>query len=298
MSKLFVGIDIGGTNIEFAFLKDGVKHRMTIPTNSSDQGSHIIPEMASLINEYIGNNNCELLGIGVAVPGVVTAEGYTRICVSLHWENFNIRDEIKKYFDVPVYIVNDANAAALGEKFYGEAQNSKNSITITLGTGIGGGIILNGDIYTGSHDISGEIGHMQILSDSDTYCPCGGKKCLETYVSRKGFERQIGTEVSVKEIFEYAKNDNPYYVSFLRENFKHLAKVLLNLSIALDIETIVIGGGFSNAGSYLSDLIFNLMKGDAPSFTILPQVVTSTLKEDAGVLGVLGYVKEKENGRY
>lgn len=298
MSKLFVGVDIGGTNIEMAFLIEDKHYRKTMPTNISNQGTNIIPEIASAINKYTKEMNCELSGIGVAVPGVVNAEGYTEICVSLQWVNFNIKDEIKKYFSVPIYIINDANAAALGEKYYGSARAIENSLTITLGTGIGGGIVLNGEIYTGTHDIAGEIGHIQIDSDIETYCPCGGRKCLETFVSKKGFERQLGSEMSVKEIFENAKNDDPYYVSFLRVNFKSLAKVLLNLSIVLDIETIVIGGGFSNAGDYLSNLIFDLMKEDAPEFVTVPQVTISTLKEDAGVMGVLGYVKEKEHGRY
>ncbi|CAM3624067.1 ROK family protein [Erysipelothrix urinaevulpis] len=295
MNNLFVGVDLGGTNIEIAIMNGESISRLSFPTDTTHNGRNIIPDIAKHIQEYADNNTGVIRAVGLAIPGVIDDSGYTEICVNLNWHKKNVIKEFKDYLDTNVYVMNDANASALGEYYYGLAKGFPNSMTITLGTGVGSGLILNHQIHQGSHALAGEFGHIHIETDQKTTCPCGGQNCLETYVSKSGLERQVSEPITVKEMFDLAKGGDEQYRSLLEKNFKHLSHAILNLYVVLDLDLVVISGGISNAGDFLLELITQEMVKYKPDYLPTPIVKQSRLIEDAGVMGMLGYVKEKES---
>ena len=193
--KWLVGVDIGGTTIKIAFINQNgeIKHKWEIETNKSDKGHHIPADIAKSIDQTLNQldqNKSKLIGIGVGAPGPVNfTNGSIEVAVNLGWKNFHLKDLLEMETSLPVIVENDANMAAIGEMWKGAGEGSKNLICVTLGTGVGGGIIVNGEIVHGVNGAGGEIGHITSVVENGALCNCGKSGCLETIASATGIVR-------------------------------------------------------------------------------------------------------------
>jgi len=194
MSKYIIGTDIGGTSVKLGlFTSDGqLVHKWEIRTDRSDSGKKVPGDIAKSVKETLearGIENGDVVGMGVGVPGPVKSDGTVMKCANLGWGIFNVADKMKELTGLPCTAVNDANAAALGEMWQGTAKGFKNLVFVTLGTGVGGGIIVDGKVISGTHGGGGEIGHIFVEPDEQDVCGCGCKGHLEQYASATGLCR-------------------------------------------------------------------------------------------------------------
>lgn len=193
--KYGFGVDIGGTTIKIGlFSVDGyLMEKWEIPTNKTDNGKYILTKIADFINRTIeskGIEKSDVIGVGLGVPGPVNKNGFVSVCVNLGWNSLNVEKEFHEISGLPVKVGNDANVAALGEMWQGAGKEYQDVLMVTLGTGVGGGCVLNGQIVSGIHGAGGEIGHMPVNDDEKTPCNCGNHGCLEQYVSATGIVTQ------------------------------------------------------------------------------------------------------------
>ncbi|MBR6159133.1 MAG: ROK family protein, partial [Lachnospiraceae bacterium] len=201
MDKRVIGVDIGGTTVKLGiFSADGeLLDKWEIPTRTEDNGAGILPDIAASVTDKLAAANKtaeDVIGIGISVPGPVDDNGIVHMCVNLGWGEFDIDEEMKKYINVPVFAGNDANAAALGEAWKGGGKGCRNVVVVTLGTGVGGGIIVNGKILSGYLGAGGEIGHIHVDDNETEKCGCGNKGCLEQYGSATGIARLANIRLS------------------------------------------------------------------------------------------------------
>lgn len=269
------GIDVGGTTVKCGLFKtDGVLvEKWEIPTRTENNGSEIVPDVAKTIEEKLAEKNIskeEVDGIGIGVPGPVNAEGDVIAAVNLFWGYKKLSKELNELTGLTVKVGNDANVAALGEAWKGAAAGAKNVILVTLGTGVGGGIIVDGKIVAGHHGAGGEIGHANVMHDETETCNCGNKGCLEQYTSATGIVRlakrklaKSSEETSIREIpnltakdvFDAAKAGDAIAIGLVDEVCEILGSTLSNIACVVNPEIIVIGGGVSKAGDILLDNI-------------------------------------------
>lgn len=275
-NKLAVGIDIGGTNTVLGFVDiDGnLISEYSIPTFAEQEYHQFFDR---LINEIKNKftplaNYYSLAGIGIGAPNANYYKGTVEQPPNLNWGFVNVVDTMKKHFDLPIAITNDANAAAIGEMLFGAAKGMKNFIVITLGTGVGSGIVVDGKLVYGSDGFAGEIGHTTAIPNG-RLCGCGKKGCLETYLSASGFKRTAFEilvnynsksnltkysfdELSPKIIFDEAQNDDPIAKETFEESAKILGRVLADSVAYTSPEAIIIFGGVAKSG----DLLFKPLK--------------------------------------
>lgn len=269
------GVDIGGTTVKLGlFRTDGeLLEKWEIPTRKEDQGSHILPDVAASIKEKLAQKNIEasnVQGVGVGVPGPVTPEGIVRKCVNLGWGTFNVEETLSELTGYPVKAGNDANVAALGEMWQGAGKGAKNLVMVTLGTGVGGGVIIDGHIVAGAAGAGGEIGHISVNDEETLTCGCGKKGCLEQYASATGVvtltKRALAasdtpsplrelTEVTAKDTFDAAKAGDELALQIIEQFGKILGKGLANVACVVNPEVFVIGGGVSKAGSIITEVV-------------------------------------------
>ena len=316
MEKKVFGVDVGGTTVKMGvFTQDGeLLDKWEIPTRTEDNGSNILPDIAASINDKIIERKLTLddvAGIGMSVPGPVDEEGVIHKCVNLGWGVFNIKDEMRKHIDLPVFAGNDANAAALGEVWKGGGQGCKDVVVVTLGTGVGGGIIVNGKVLTGSIGAGGEIGHIHLFDDETEKCGCGNKGCLEQYASATGIARLANRRLekddmpssirgvksmNAKVVFDAVKAGDALAMEVAETFGDILGK---GLSIVADVtnpEVFVIGGGVSKAGKvvldyiekYYSKYVFHGSRGT--------KFALATLGNDAGIYGSAKLVLDGVSG--
>ncbi|WP_099361205.1 ROK family glucokinase [Fredinandcohnia onubensis] len=272
MDKQIIGIDIGGTNIKLGLLnvKGDILNRWEIPTVRGKEIKHIWESVLSKVSKNDIENN--ILGIGVGAPGFVDGDsGIVFEAVNLGWKNFELGKLLSTKFSLPVVVENDANLAALGEYWKGAGDRVENLIFITLGTGVGSGIIANGSILNGENGTAGEIGH--IIVDPNGYpCNCGRVGCLDTISSATGIVRQAKEKVKenpscslahylntrgsidAKDIFTQARNGDPDCIDILEYTAEMLGKALANAAAIINPSKIIIGGGVSQAGEQLLNL--------------------------------------------
>ena len=278
MSKYLFGIDLGGTTAKIGLLSEEGRlfEKWEIPTRIENFGRHILPDLATAIEKGISENGLtkeDILGVGLAVPGAVTSEKDVAVCVNLNgWGGCDIAQEFTAMIGLPVKAVNDANAAALGELWQGGGKGFRNMVLATLGTGVGGGIIIDGKLLVGAHGSGGEIGHMKLypsLLDSDgrtELCGCGKSGCSEQFASATGvvrLAREMGMTdadskfgfLTSKDVFDKAKEDDELALSVVARFADELGRLLANVSAVADPDIIVIGGGVSKAGDFLLDLV-------------------------------------------
>lgn len=318
MEKWLVGVDLGGTNIKFAFLSESgdILYRWSIPTDISNAGKKIIPDIASsILNKLFENNKTtrDVKGIGIGAPAFMNLEtGYIYEAINLGWKNIDIKSELEQRLKLSVVIDNDANVAAIGEMWKGAGIGSKDLLCITIGTGIGGGIIINGEIVHGTNGMAGEIGHITVKPENGILCNCGKYGCLETISSATGMVRQAVTEIdnhpesllftqykqygqmTAKMIVQAALENDSFSLKILNTSSYYIGLAVANIANTINPSTIVIGGGVSKAGSLLLDLIRKYFNQFAlPRVQAGIDLAIATLGNDAGVIGAAWLVKNK-----
>ena len=304
MKKYCFGIDGGGTTVKCGlFTLDGeIVEKWEIPTRTAENGKNILPDVAAAILMKLTQLQIpkgEVAGIGIGVPGPVDEHGEVPVAVNLHWGRVNIVEEMEKLTGIRTKAGNDANVAALGEMWKGGGVGYKNLIMVTLGTGVGGGIILNEQIVHGSHGAGGEIGHAHVEDAITEPCNCGNCGCLEQVASATGIVRlakealegnEIPTilkasELSAKSVFDAVKAGDEVAMQIAERFGQYLGKALAVFACVADPEVFVIGGGVSKAGPVLLDFITKYYRQFA--FTACKNVdfALATLGNDAGIYG-------------
>ena len=258
--KYGFGIDLGGTTVKIAYFDETgeMLQKWEIPTVTTDGGKHILPHIAASIRDFINAyqiNETAILGMGIGVPGPVSAKGVVNKCVNLGWGVFNIAQQLTELTGFPVKAGNDANVAALGEYWKGGGQGCDNMVFATLGTGVGGGIVIEGKLLHGAHGSGAEIGHMVLNRNETATCGCGKHGCVEQYCSATGIVRLAGlhgmTNVTCKDIFDAAKAGDKVALEVMDEYYEYLGEFLGSLCSVIDPEVVVLGGGVSKAGEML-----------------------------------------------
>ena len=194
MKKYCFGVDVGGTTIKMGLFDTlgTVLDKWEIKTRTENNGENVLPDIAKAVNDKIAEkaiDRAEVAGVGVGVPGPVDGKGIVHRCVNLGWDVFNVNEKLGALLNLPVMAGNDANVAALGEMWKGGGQGYSSIVVVTLGTGVGGGIILDGKMLTGATGAGGEIGHIHVQDDEPDACGCGNHGCLEQYASATGIVR-------------------------------------------------------------------------------------------------------------
>ena len=267
--KFGFGVDLGGTTVKIAYFEEtgNMLEKWEIPTVTADGGKQILPDIAASIRGFMDAHNIAdtaILGIGIGVPGPVNGAGMVNKCVNLGWGVFNISEELSALTGFPVKAGNDANVAALGEFWKGGGQGCNNMIFVTLGTGVGGGVVINGQLLHGAHGAGAEIGHMVINREETDKCGCGKCGCVEQYCSATGIVRMAnkrGMEnVTCKDIFDAGKAGDPLALEVLDAYYAYMGEFLGTLNSVIDAEAIVLGGGVSKAGQVLIDGVLPYFK--------------------------------------
>ena len=271
--KYGFGVDLGGTTVKIAYFDTTgqMLSKWEIPTNTANNGENILPDIAASIQSYISANNIDrssLIGIGIGVPGPVSTRGVVNKCINLGWGVFNIEVELSKLTNMPVQAGNDANVAALGESWLGGGQGCENVVMATLGTGVGGGIIIEGKMVAGVHGAGGEIGHMVLNRDETETCGCGKRGCVEQYCSATGVVRiakqfLAGSDapsslrsieaLTCKDIFDAGAAGDALALEILEQVYAYMGEFLANICNVVNPEVVVLGGGVSKAGQCLID---------------------------------------------
>ncbi|MBM7701535.1 ROK family glucokinase [Metabacillus iocasae] len=317
--KWLVGVDLGGTTIKMAFINHygEIIHKWEIDTDISEQGRNIPTDIAKSIDKTIielGRDKSQLVGIGIGAPGPVNfANGSIEVAVNLGWEKFPIKDILEVEASVPVVVDNDANIAAIGEMWKGAGDGAKDLLCVTLGTGVGGGVIANGEIVHGVNGAAGEIGHITSVPEGGAPCNCGKTGCLETIASATGVVRLAMEELSnttttsslrddytqsgqltAKMVFDAARESDELAVKIVDKLAFHLGLALANAANALNPEKIVLGGGVSKAGDVLLNPVRSYFDRFAfPRVSQGVELTIATLGNDAGVIGGAWLVKTK-----
>lgn len=304
---MIVGVDIGGTATKLGlFSMEGeLIEKWSIDTDIEVEGEKIIPNTANSILDKLRERQIgksEISAIGMGVPCPITKEGQVESSVNLRWKyRRNVCQELQNLTGIVTFGGNDANLAALGEAFKGAAKDKDNVVMITLGTGVGGGIICNGDLLFGAHGMAGEIGHLHTVDRDDLICNCGSYGCLEQLSSATGIVRMarellgkteqaslLRKEVSVtaKSVFDAYKQGDELAGEVVDKFAKYLARELVNISMVVDPEIFVIGGGVSAAGEELLKPVIKYYK-EFMSFSLCDnnKFVLATLGNDAGIYG-------------
>ncbi|MDO5425394.1 MAG: ROK family glucokinase [Eubacteriales bacterium] len=312
MKKYCFGIDVGGTTVKCGLFdtQGTVLDKWEIPTRTENNGVNILPDVAETIGKKIqekGLEKEEIAGVGIGIPGPVDENGDVSMAVNLHWGRVEICKKLGSMTGLPVKAGNDANVAALGEMWMGGGAGYKNVILATLGTGVGGGIIVNGKIVTGTHGAGGEIGHMHVDDNVTEACNCGNKGCLEQMTSATGIARlareklastdrpsqmRNAKEVSAKTVFDAVKEGDELAKEVAEQFGKYLGTALAVMACVVDPEVFVIGGGVSKAGTVVLDYIQKYYKEYAFSACKDAVFALAQLGNDAGIYGAAKLVLE------
>lgn len=306
MTKYAIGIDLGGRSAKFGLFTEDSKliSKSNIVTRIEEDGKYILTDIYDHILKIIDKyqlNEENLLGIGMGVPGSVLNQNFVSAAVNLGWKDVDLKDFFKDKFSYKILADNDANVAALGESWQGAGKEFSSMIMVTLGTGVGGGIILDNKILSGVTGSAGEIGHMPILETPiSRTCGCGGNRCLELVASATGIEelaneylfdndeesilRRLDT-ISAKDVFEAYKNGDKIASIIADKFFKYLGRGLAILGSVIDPQAFVLGGGVSNAGDILLDGVKKSYKAYAYSVVKDKEFRLATLGNDAGIYG-------------
>ena len=317
MSKKIIGIDLGGTSVKLAILtKAGeIQEKWSIKTNILDEGSHIVPDIIESIKhrfETHGLTKDDFLGIGMGSPGVIDPEAGTVIgAYNLNWKTLQlVKQQFEAELGLPFFIDNDANVAALGEQWVGAGENNPDVVFMTLGTGVGGGVIAAGNLVRGVKGAGGELGHITVDFEAPFACTCGKKGCLETVASATGIvnltrryaeeyagdaklKQMIddGQEVTAKDVFDLAKEGDDLALIVYRHFSDYLGVACANIAAVLNPAYIVLGGGVSAAGEFLLEGVRKVFAENSfPQIKESTQLVLATLGNDAGVLGAASLV--------
>lgn len=315
MKPYAFGVDIGGTTVKIGFFSSEGKfiEHWEIPTRKEGNGEMILPDIARSITKKLKEHNLsldDLEGVGVGVPGPVFANGIVNKCVNLGWDVVDVRGQLSALLNgVPVEVANDANVAALGEQWNGGGKGYDNVVMVTLGTGVGGGIVINGKILPGVHGAAGEIGHMKVRDNETATCGCGKKGCLEQYGSATGVVRLAKIALAenpdtdsplrkldpltAKDVFDYAKAGDELSLSIVDDVGKMLGEAIAHITCVLDPDVVVIGGGVSRAGQILLDAVLRHYTPAAFHASRHSEFKLAVLGNDAGMYGAVRMILNK-----
>lgn len=314
MSERYIfGIDLGGTTAKLGlFTAQGeLLAKCEVPTDTRENGKNILPNLAASIREQTRINwlrEGDIAGVGLGIPGPV-CKGWVGVCANLNgWGDFSAPDAFSHLCGLPVRAVNDANAAALGELWQGSAKGARNMVLVTLGTGVGGGVVVDGHIVEGSHGAGGEIGHIQVRMDETRPCGCGKHGCLEQYASATGLVyaaqallnstaepsllRQCPA-VTAKSIFACVKQGDALAKRVTQNAASALGRALSMISCVCDPEVIVLGGGVSRAGTYLLNAVQAAFEEHALPAMQATAFRLAALGNDAGMYGAARLMAEQ-----
>ena len=315
MKKYGFGVDIGGTTCKIGLFETtgNMIEKWEIPTDTQDNGKNILPDIASSLREKMaerGINNAEVSGIGVGIPGPVRADGSVPYCVNLGWKDMDVAGVLEPLMDgIEVKAGNDANVAALGEMWQGGGKGCENVVMVTLGTGVGGGIIINGEIVPGANGAGGEIGHITVNEDEQVSCNCGRYGCLEQYASATGITRLAKErlaqehsaslldkteEITAKEVFDAYKENDRTAMEIVEKFAQILGNALSNIACVVDPEVFVIGGGVSKAGRSLLNAVEKQFRKSAFPSCANIKFELASLGNDAGMYGSVKMILDGE----
>ena len=313
MKKYAFGVDIGGTTCKIGFFETTGKmlDKWEIKTNTENNGESILSDVAKAVDNKLAQeaiSKDEVQGIGIGVPGPVDSQGIVHRCVNLGWGVVNVAEELESLTGLKVKVGNDANVAALGEMWQGGAKGSKDVIMVTLGTGVGGGIIVDGKIVAGFNGAGGEIGHITVNNDEIEACNCGQYGCLEQYTSATGIVRMAKrklakcpdetnlrnyAELTAKDVFDEAKAGDAVANVIVEEVCEILGSTLSNIACVVNPEIIVIGGGVSKAGPILIDTIQKYYRETSFHACKDAKFAVADLGNDAGMYGCVQMLLEE-----
>ncbi len=304
MASYYVGVDIGGTSVKLGYFdtEGQLIDKWEIPTRKENQGAEILPDIAASIRDKVEGT---IEGIGIGVPGPIKEDGTVLKCANLGWGVFNVAERLTELTGVSnVAVGNDANVAGLGEMWQGGGRGFQDIVMVTLGTGVGGGIILNGRILTGSMGAAGEIGHIKVEDQEEDLCGCGNSGCLEQYASATGIVRvakknmRPGTYISGREflsakmVFDGAKEGDAYCLEVVEQFGKYLGTALSNVACVVDPEAFVIGGGVSRAGEIILQVVEKWYNEKSMFALKNKQFRLAELGNDAGIYGCVKMVMD------
>ena len=313
MGKYCFGIDVGGTSIKCGFFtaEGELLEKWEIPTRTENQGENILPDIAKSIEKKMEEKAIskeQVTGVGIGVPGPVNKNGEIPTAVNLNWGYKHISKEMEELTGLPSKAGNDANVAALGEAWKGGAAGCANVILATLGTGVGGGIIVDGKIVAGAHGAGGEIGHANVKHDETDSCNCGNKGCLEQMASATGIVRlakkalaasdqesalrAAGDKLSAKKVFDAYKAGDALAAEIVEEFGDYLGGARATFATVVDPDVILIGGGVSRAGQPLVDVVEKYYKKYAFTPCKETPIRLAELGNDAGIYGSAKLVVE------
>lgn len=306
MEQVCVGADIGGTSVKLGIFTLGgdLLKKWELPTEPKNDTKALIEKIGKSIKEKLKEGGLTLtdcVGVGMGVPGPVLPNGYIEVVVNIGWREVFPARMLSDFLDgMPVALGNDANVAALGEAWMGGAKNYQDVVMVTLGTGVGGGIIVDGKIVPGKHGLGGEIGHMHVRESETEKCNCGGIGCLEQISSATGIvneakkllEKKKATsrlalldEITAKDVLDAAKAGDTIALEVVDTVSKYLGIALSHLALTVDPEIFVIGGGVSKAGEFLIDKINEKFIFYTPITKNKADIVLAQLGNDAGIYG-------------
>lgn len=304
MNKYCFGVDVGGTTVKMGLFTDEgeLKSKWEIPTVTDNGGEQILPDIAKAIEDKLNEENIDkkdVIGVGIGTPGPVDREGVVHRAVNLGWGELNLEKSLTDLCGLKVKGGNDANVAALGELWKGGGMGYTDMVMVTLGTGVGGGIVQNGSILTGSMGAGGEIGHIHVEDNEDEMCGCNNKGCLEQYASATGITRLANRklkntdmpsvlrdgEVNSKTVFDAVKAGDALAIEVAEEFGRYLGKGLAAVAGVVNPQAFVIGGGVSKAGPVLMDYIKKYYTEYVFHASRDADFVFAKLGNDAGIYG-------------
>lgn len=305
MASFYVGVDVGGTTIKLGLFSDGgeLLEKWEIPTNADQDGEHVIAGIADSIEEKRAARGGNIRGIGIGIPGPVTDDGVVLKCANLDWGVFSVKNTLFELTGISnVKVGNDANVAALGEMWKGGGRGYDSIVMVTLGTGVGGGVIQKGKILTGGRGAAGEIGHIKVNANETERCGCGNFGCLEQYVSATGLVRMAKDglkqdsslaslpEITAKDIFDGAAAGDGYCKEIVDRFGRYLGLALSNIAHVVDPEAFVIGGGVSAAGEIILDVVGKYYRENAMFAIRDTEIHLAELGNEAGIYGAVRMV--------
>ena len=309
--KYIFGVDLGGTTVKIGLFNESgeVLEKWEIKTVKDNNGAQILPDIAASINAKVAEKNLvkeEVIGVGIGVPGPVDSDGVIYKAANLGWDVFNVSDTLSNLTGFKVKTGNDANVAALGEMWMGGGKGYKSIVMVTLGTGVGGGVIVDGKIVAGAKGASGEIGHIFMDENETETCGCGKKGCLEQYGSATGVVRLAnrrlakddkasvlrGKDITCKDVWDAVKEGDEVAIEIAEEFGKILGRGLGIIACVVNPEAFVIGGGVSKAGEILLDYIVKNYTETTFRGCKETDFKLATLGNDAGIYGAAKLVMD------
>lgn len=311
--RLYYGVDLGGTTVKLGrFASDGVlQEKWEIPTRKEENGKYIFDDIAASILQKTRESGCQpedIEAVGMGLPGPLHEDGYLEVCVNIGLNDIYPAQELSRRLGhIRVRCGNDANVAALGEAWRGGGQGYGSMVLLTLGTGVGGGVVVNGEVLYGGHGIAGEIGHMPVRPEENEACNCGQHGCLEQVASATGIVREAKRalaaskqdsvlrtypHLNAKNVLDAAKAGDALAEQVMQTVADYLGLAMATISYVVDPDVFVFGGGVSKAGEYLLDKIRPAYEKRITLTERKADLALAKLGNDAGIYGAVRMMLE------